>query len=66
MGLDTKICEPYAPQPSGVTDIATSKTVKSVRYYNLAGMESATPFSGVNIAITTYTDGTTTSSKVIK
>ncbi|MDY3077827.1 MAG: glycerophosphodiester phosphodiesterase family protein [Sodaliphilus sp.] len=58
--------EPYAPQPSGVTDIATSKTVKSVRYYNLAGMESATPFSGVNIAITTYTDGTTISSKVIK
>lgn len=58
--------EPYAPQPSGVTDIATSKTVKSVRYYNLTGMESATPFSGVNIAITTYTDGTTTSSKVIK
>ncbi|MDY3710666.1 MAG: hypothetical protein SO062_09760 [Sodaliphilus sp.] len=49
-----------------MTDIATSKTVKSVRYYNLAGMESATPFSGVNIAITTYTDGTTISSKVIK
>ena len=66
MGLETEICEPYAPQPSGVTDITTSKTVKSVRYYNLAGMESATPFSGVNIAITTYTDGTTISSKVIK
>lgn len=66
MGLETEICEPYAPQPSGVTDITTSKIVKSVRYYNLAGMESATPFSGVNIAITTYTDGTTTSSKVIK
>ena len=66
MGLETEICEPYAPQPSGVTDITTSKTVKSVRYYNLAGMESATPFCGVNIAITTYTDGTTISSKVIK
>lgn len=66
MGLETKICGSYAPQPSGVTDITTSKTVKSVRYYNLAGMESATPFSGVNIAITTYTDGTTISSKVIK
>ncbi|MCI7469989.1 MAG: hypothetical protein SOZ50_04010 [Sodaliphilus sp.] len=64
--METKICGPYAPQPSGVTDITTSKTVKSVRYYNLAGMESATPFSGVNIAITTYTDGTTISSKVIK
>ena len=66
MGLETEICEPYAPQPSSVTDIATSKTLKSLRYYNLSGMESATPFSGVNIAITTYTDGTTTSSKVIK
>jgi hypothetical protein len=33
---------------------------------NLAGQKSATPFSGVNIVITRYTDGSTTAAKVVK
>ena len=37
-----------------------------VKYVNVAGMESNTPFDGVNIVVTTYTDGTHSAVKVIK
>lgn len=40
--------------------------VKSVRYYNVAGVESATPFQGVNIVVMEMTDGTTKAVKVVK
>ena len=36
-----------------------------VRYINVAGQESDTPFDGVNIIVTTYTDGTTTTAKKV-
>ena len=42
------------------------KTVSSVKYYNIAGMESDAPFSGVNIMVTTYNDGTTKTCKVMQ
>ncbi len=48
-----------------VEDLA-QKTVNNVKYYNVAGMESNVPFEGVNIMVTTYNDGTTSTSKVIK
>ncbi len=51
--------------PSAVNDI-NSKTVANVKYVNLAGIESNKPFDGVNIAVTTYTDGTKSAAKVIK
>ena len=51
--------------PTAVTDI-NSKTVAGVKYVNIAGMESNVPFDGVNIVVTTYTDGTKTAAKVIK
>ncbi len=35
-------------------------------YYNLAGVESAEPFKGVNLKVTTYTDGSRTTEKIIK
>ena len=50
---------------TAVNDI-TSKTVAGVKYYNLAGIESDRPFEGVNIIVTTYTDGTTSATKVMK
>ncbi len=37
-----------------------------MKYYNVAGMESNMPFDGVNIKVTTYNDGTTSTCKVIK
>ena len=52
--------------PTAVTELDANKTVSSVVYYNLAGQQSAEPVDGVNIVVTTYTDGTRTTAKVIK
>ena len=49
-----------------VIENLAEKTVNSVKYYNIAGMESNVPFEGVNIEVTTYNDGTTHTCKVIK
>ncbi len=49
-----------------VTDVNSSKTVAGVKYYNLAGMASDKPFDGVNIIVTTYTDGSRSSAKVLR
>ena len=51
--------------PTAVTDV-NSKAVAGVKYVNIAGMESNVPFDGVNIVVTTYTDGTKAAAKVIK
>ena len=53
------------PVTTGVNDI-NGKAVSSVKYVNLAGVESDKPFDGVNIVVTTYTDGTKAAAKVIK
>ena len=53
------------PITVGVNDI-NSKAVAGVKYYNLAGVESNKPFDGVNIMVTTYTDGTKAAAKVVK
>lgn len=54
------------PTPTGVNDVNAAKAVQSVRYYNVAGQQSATPFEGVNIVVTRYTDGSEQSSKLLK
>lgn len=51
---------------TGVDDLNSNKTIKSVTYYNVAGIQSATPFEGVNLVVTNYTDGTKSTVKVIK
>ncbi len=51
---------------TGVTDINGTKTIKNVRYYNVAGMESTTPYQGVNLVVTNYTDGSQSVSKLVK
>ena len=48
---------------SGVADVTAAKTVAGVSYVNLAGQQSAEPFEGINIVVTTYTDGTRTVAK---
>ncbi|MBQ3960330.1 MAG: hypothetical protein II683_00895, partial [Muribaculaceae bacterium] len=53
------------PITVGVNDI-NAKAVAGVKYYNLAGVESNKPFDGVNIMVTTYTDGTKAAAKVVK
>lgn len=51
---------------NAVVENLAQKTVNNVKYINVAGMESNVPFEGVNIMVTTYNDGTTATSKVIK
>ncbi len=51
---------------TSVVENLAEKTISSVKYYNVAGMESNVPFDGVNIEVTTYNDGTTHTCKVIK
>jgi hypothetical protein len=48
-----------------VEELAASKTVACVRYYNLAGQEMQQA-NGLTIVVTTYTDGTTSTVKVMK
>ena len=42
------------------------KDVESVRYYNIMGMESEKPFEGINIVVTRYTDGSTSTAKILR
>ena len=65
-GYEVYVGEPWVDPLTAVADVNTSKTVKAVKYYNLSGVASNEPFSGINIAVTTYTDGTTTATKLIK
>ena len=51
---------------TAVDGVTVAKEVESVKFYNVAGMESDKPFEGVNIVVTRYTDGTTSSQKVLK
>lgn len=51
---------------TGVNDVNSAKDVKGVSYFNMMGVESAQPFDGVNIMVTTYTDGTSSAAKVLR
>lgn len=51
--------------PTGIEELNLSN-VKSVRYYNVAGIESATPFKGINIVVMEMNDGTKKTMKVVK
>ena len=51
---------------SGIEQVTADKQVAGVRYINVAGQESEVPFNGMNIVVTTYTDGSTTTVKVMK
>ncbi len=52
--------------PTGVFKLDTTREVVGVKYYNVAGIESDTPFQGVNIVVTRYSDGSTTTTKILK
>ena len=53
---------------TGINTIAIdgSREVKSVKYVNVAGIVSDRPFQGVNIVVTEYTDGSRTTSKMLR
>jgi len=51
---------------TGVEDVTVEKQVLSTQYVNMAGMTSDKPFDGINIVVTSYSDGTTGTTKVVK
>ncbi|MBQ3959986.1 MAG: hypothetical protein II592_02535 [Muribaculaceae bacterium] len=50
---------------TGVVGV-NAKTISSVKYYNLNGVESDKPFDGINVVVTNYTDGSKSVAKVRK
>ena len=50
---------------TGMTDVMTGKTIASQRYFNIAGQEMQEA-NGLTIVVTTFTDGTTNTVKVVK
>ena len=53
------------PGTTGINEAVDGKQVAGVRYYNLSGQEM-TEANGLTIVVTTYTDGTTSTKKVMK
>ena len=49
-----------------VKEVATTREVVAVHYYNLMGVQSSKPFDGINIVVTTYSDGSRTSKKILR
>ena len=50
---------------TGLSELANGKTISNVRYFNMAGQEM-TEANGLTIVVTTYTDGSTSTAKVVK
>ncbi|MBO4814298.1 MAG: hypothetical protein J5523_05000 [Muribaculaceae bacterium] len=50
---------------TAVSDVNTTKTISGIKYFNLAGMASDVPFDGINIRVTTFSDGSKQTTKVM-
>ncbi|MBO7609241.1 MAG: carboxypeptidase regulatory-like domain-containing protein [Muribaculaceae bacterium] len=50
---------------TGISNINTDNVV-SVKYVNSMGHTSSKPFDGINIVVTRYTDGTTSTTKIVR
>lgn len=50
---------------TAINEISDNRVI-SKTYYNSLGVASQTPFNGVNIVITRYSDGTTKSAKIVR
>ena len=48
---------------TAISEVSSAKEAKTIRSYNTLGAESSHPFKGINIMVTTHTDGTTTAKK---
>ena len=51
---------------TAINTVQASKEAVSHTYYNIAGIASDKPFKGINIVVTHYSDGTHTTTKVIR
>jgi len=52
--------------PTAVSELVVKGDVVSKTYINAIGQQSDKPFKGVNIVITRYSDGTVTTTKIVK
>ena len=50
---------------TAISEVSSAKEAKTIRYYNTLGTESSHPFKGINIMVTTHTDGTSNAVKVL-
>ncbi|MBR2146392.1 MAG: hypothetical protein IJ925_02930, partial [Muribaculaceae bacterium] len=65
--IETEVDDELTYQiPTGIDGVANWKNVVNTKYYNPAGVESDTPFKGMNIVVTRYSDGSTSTVKVLK
>lgn len=51
---------------TGIEENMTEKAVTAIKYIDLTGKTSNKPFNGVNIVVTTYSDGTTSTAKILR
>jgi hypothetical protein len=51
---------------TAIDKVETASEVESVQYYDLQGRMSNAPLKGVNIKVTTYTDGTRETKKIVR
>lgn len=57
----------FTPGPAtGVKEMVINGIIESVTYVNAQGMQSDKPFDGLNIVITRYSNGVTTTTKLMK
>ena len=71
--LVTTTCQPVhldalaisVNQSSLVNEISSGNSVAQIEYYNLAGQKLAVLAQGVTIVVTTYTDGSRTTQKIV-
>lgn len=54
-----------ANNPTALDEMNAGKNIASIKYFNLAGQQMTELTDGVNLVVTTYTDGTRTTNKVI-
>jgi len=60
------VTTPTSPEKqTDVPNITTTREIESVKYYNIAGQSTTTPQPGVNIVVTRYSDGTTSTTKKV-
>ncbi len=55
-----------SPLPTAINGVINNAQPVSVEYVNIAGMRSSKPWQGVNIIVTRYSNGTTTTTKMVK
>jgi len=51
---------------ASVNELSNGKSFASIEYFNLAGQKMERPAEGVTLVVTTYTDGTQTTTKILR